>query len=289
MTTKNKTLTESITVARGTIKDLIKERFGIEEDVPPLRREDYLRSSGFPMVCPREEVICTLSGKVRKNRISPDLHLIFEHGHGLHSRLQDNILPAIGVMRGKWICNGCGVMQGGVEAGAPEDWSRPIEEWAIPYPDECEDCESTSFRFHEIDLISEEYQITGHCDGFLELPGAPGLGILEGKSIGPGWTVVDAPKLDHVIQLHIYMWLTGLQWGVILYWQKGENGVHAFIEHIVERDEDTIDSIKTQLKSVWDGIDTGKLPERICSTQACPRAKECSSAKECFKLEDHYE
>jgi hypothetical protein len=86
------------------------------------------------------------------------------------------------------------------------------------------------------------------------------------------------------------MWLADLQWGIILYWQKGENGVNALVEHFVERDEDTIDNIKSTLKSIWGGVAGGDLPIRVCEKYDCKRSKGCVVRDKCFgKLENEPE
>jgi hypothetical protein len=266
----------------ASLKLLIKEDYKTVEDVPFLLADSWIRSSGFPSLCPREEVLCANDKVPRTWEISADLNLIFQHGHGLHHQLQNEIMPAIGVIRGKWVCLGCGGMHGG-EA----DRTVRVETWAEERPASCPGCESTAFTFHEVQMLNDEYRISGHCDGFLEMEGVPGMGILEGKSIMAGWEVQNVPKLDHVIQLQTYMWLADLQWGIILYWQKGENGIRCLIEHFVERDEDTIDNIKSTLKSIWDGVDGGDLPEKLCEKYGCKRAKSCVVRDKCFgKLTD---
>lgn len=265
-----------------SIKKLLKEEYKVVEDIPFLENNSWIRASGFPALCPREEVLCSTLKVHRTWEISADLNLIFQHGHGLHHQLQNDILPELGILRGKWICQSCGAMDGG-----PVDPNVRVETWATARPDKCANCTGEEFRFHEVKMFDEDHRISGHCDGFLVLNGLPGMGILEGKSIKSGWQVQNVPKLDHVIQLQTYLWLADLKWGIILYWQKGENGVNAFIEHLVERDEGTIQNIKSTLKSIWNGVDGGPLPEKVCETYDCKRAKSCPVRDACFgKVDD---
>lgn len=267
------------TTKGGTsLKKILKEKFITVEEVPFLTSNSYIRSSSFPSLCPREEVLCAREKVTRTNKITADLNIIFQHGHGLHHQLQNEILPSIGVMRGTWICNGCCAVYGKLVPGVR------VEDWAVARPDACASCKGNEFRFEEADLIDEYHRITGHCDGFLVLPGMPGMGIVEGKSVQQGWEVQNTPKLDHVLQLQTYLWLTGLKWGIVLYWQKGEHGVNAFIEHLIERDEETILNIKSTLRGIWDGVAGGALPTRICEDIECPRAKACKMKKLCFEM-----
>jgi hypothetical protein len=268
-----------------SLKKIIREKYKVVEDIAYLTARSWIRASGFAMMCPREEVICSVNKTPRTWEISADLNLIFQHGHGLHARLQDHILPACGVLRGKWVCNGCGSMFGGP---VPDDASP--EDWAIAKPEETCSCGSVDYRFHEMKFTDDEYRISGHNDGFLSIPDySDKLGVLEAKSIKSGWQIMNSPKLEHAIQVHIYMWLTGCEWGVILYWIKGENGVGALVEHFVERDEETIDNIKSTLKSIWHGVETGELPGRICSSTDCKRASECAVTELCFATGDEGE
>lgn len=260
-----------------SLKKLLREQYKTVEDISYLTAKSWIRASKFPTICPREEVLCSTGSVARTWEINADLHLIFQHGHGLHDRLQNHILPAIKVLQGKWICLSCGDMYGGP---VPE-MDVPVESWAVLRPDNC-DCGGEDFRFHEVKFCNDEYRFSGHQDGFLSLPQYEGLGILEAKSIKAGWQIQNVPKLEHAIQVQSYLWLTGLEWGVILYWIKGDNGLAGLVEHHIDRDEDTISNIKNTLRSIWDGLDGGPLPDRICPNAECPRAKKCVVSEPCF-------
>jgi len=238
------------------------------------------------MMCPREEVLCSRERLARVRKIEPDLMLIFEHGHGLHDRLQNSILPSIGVLRGKWICNGCGEMHGGAALTDQAEAQRTFEQWAVPKPLKCEHCGCNTFRYHEIEWFDEGLRFKGHPDGYLVLPGVSGMGVLEAKSIKAGWSIKNVPKLDHAIQLQSYLLFSGLAWGIILYWIKGDNGLEALVEHFVERDEDTLTNIRNTIRGIRSGIAGGPLPERVCTTSSCPRATDCVVSGQCFEAHE---
>ena len=117
-----------------SLKSLIKENFVELRQKPPLKKGDYVRVSSLSMLCPREEVIVSLEKVVRKDDIEAGLNLIFAHGHALHWAFQNHVLPGTGVLRGKWVCLGCSEVYG------QEDENKPILEWAVPRPDECDQC-----------------------------------------------------------------------------------------------------------------------------------------------------
>jgi hypothetical protein len=274
-------LIEAASGGTPSLKKLIRSGFKRKEEVPYPTEDSWIRASGFALMCPREEVLCARARITREREIDTDLLLIFEHGHGLHDRLQNVILPRVGVLRGKWICLGCGTMQGGPP---PEDCSASTD-WAIPCPDECEECGASEFRFFEVEYYNHALRLKGHTDGYLAIPGMPGLGVLEAKSIKPGWQIKNVPKLEHAIQLQLYLLLTGLQWGIILYWIKGENGLEAFVEHFVERDEDTLTKVKAAIRGIHSGVMGGPLPDRTCASAGCPRAADCVVSEACFAEE----
>jgi uncharacterized membrane protein len=116
------------------------------------------------------------------------------------------------------------------------------------------------------------------------IPGMDGMGIFEAKSISPrgAWEVRGTPKLDHVVQVQCYLWMTGLKWGKILYWDKGSFGLSALVEHTVERDEGTIRSIQEMIRSVHKGLSGGAIPDRVCSNRTCSRATTCPVVNICF-------
>lgn len=265
--------------ASPSLKELIKAGTGSRRKVHPFREDKWMRVSQLASLCAREEVLVAKANLVREDRVSPDLATIFAHGHALHWAFQNIVLPDAGVLRGQWSCLRCGLMHGKAHKG------QPVVEAAIARPRKCQACPGTDFLFEEYDLADTEYMLTGHSDGFLEIDGMPGLGVFEGKSINPrgAWEVRSCPKLDHVIQIQCYMWLTGLKWGKLFYWDKAGVGMGAFIEHTIERDEETIDAVKLLIRTIRSGVSSGEVPVRICETPACKRAAGCAVSTVCFR------
>lgn len=250
-------------------------------------------------MCAREEVLCSQRNKTRRDVVDPDLMLIFEHGHGLHWDLQNRILPQTKTLVGRWLCGSCGAVHGGqsewetpVEVAAEQDVRgamRTFHDSQILRPATCPKCgsplTSDNSLYQEQWIRHSQLRLAGHPDGFLRVPWHRGLGIFEAKSIGSkgAWEVRNCAKLDHVVQAQCYMWLTGCRWGVILYWDKGTAGLKGLIEHVVEYDEDLVASLRALIADIWNGVEGGKLPERICHAANCKRAELCSSVEACFQ------
>jgi hypothetical protein len=271
-------------VSSTSLRKIIEVGCATVEDVAPLAADSWMRASSLPNICPREEVFVSINKLVRKREIDGDTFVNFAVGKGIHSELQNSILPLTDVLLGEWECSRCGAHYGIQKPG------QRVSEYAIKRPIGCIRCEdpNQTFRFHEYSLTNSQYKLTGHPDGILSIPGITGLGVLEAKSISPkgGWEVAHTPKLDHALQAHIYMWMLDLTWAKILYWDKGIYGLAGIIEHTIERDDDTIEALKGVLTELWDGLRLQRPPtSRICAHAEAPRAKGCVAVIPCFAEE----
>lgn len=264
---------------RTSLLGVLEERLGTQRKKPPLHPDNnWARASAVPSMCAREEVLCALHGVERDDNVDASLNITFLHGTSLHWGVQNRLLGPLGILYGTWKCANCAVVYGKQQSHAPSGWE-------IQMPKTCSSCSGTEFSYVEPEFSDPELKLTGHCDGFIRLPGMDGFGILEVKSIGERGAreIQNTPQIGHTIQTHVYMHFTGLKWGKILYWQKHESGLRSLVEHHVDRDEETILMVKQMLSSLWTGIETGSLPERICANNTCPRAKSCSIVDLCFK------
>jgi hypothetical protein len=269
-----------------TLKGLIERHFSTVREKPPLNSESYLRVSSFSSLCMREEVLASRGDHVRNEEISSDTNLIFAHGSGLHWALQNLVLPQLpDVLVGVWRCLRCGKRH-----GSEKVW--------VPRPVMCDSAacrrrktqEDATFFYEELHFTDVELNIGGHPDGFLCLLGQETPGVLEVKSINPrnALLVKNVPMLDHVVQLQLYLWLTGLIWGKILYWNKGESGMKVLVEHTVVRDESTIQAIRAEILELRASLRDSEraLPSRICKTEDCARAGKCPLVRSCFELDE---
>lgn len=261
----------------GSLKRLVEGEFVRLGKKPPLKNGSYVRASSIANMCAREEVLCSVDDITRPDDIDAGLNLTFLHGTALHWAVQNHLLGPMGTLHGTWKCEACGKLYGEQKADMrPEDWS-------VPMPKVCS-CGHRTFNYIEPSFVDHDLRLTGHSDGFLVLPGLAGMGILEVKSIGTraAKEVQSAPKVEHLVQAHIYMMFTGFRWAKILYWQKGEAGLNSLLEHHVDRDEETIRRVQDMIRSIWAGVALKTLPERICAHDNCIRAKACPVSRRCF-------
>jgi len=263
----------------------IHATLGSKKLVLPIEEDGWISASALPRLCARAEVLAARHDFERSDVIEYYSQLTFDFGKGLHWAMQNHVLPELGCLVGEWRCTYCGATHG----GGGENIERPsvcaVSGCCPPSGGHGDD---TVFEYVEQYFRDDDYRVKGHPDGFLTFDSQPGLGILELKSISErGFKDVrDVPDIGHVIQLQTYFWLTGLTWGVIVYWNKAAWKA-PMLQHFVERDEDTISSIKEMVQSIRDGVAQREdphfpLPERICNSSDCRRAEECSLVKLCF-------
>jgi len=248
------------------------------ESAEPLESYGSVRASSYHSLCAREEVLRSLHKVVRPTVVNADQLLTFNHGTGLHYAIQNEVLPDLGILYGSWLCLNCGVVYGA------QNGRESVLESAVLRPLDCE-CGSPEFLFREYALSNGKYGITGHCDGLIKLPGREGFGVFEAKSIGAyqAHRLTDGPKPEHVLQVHVYMWLLDLRWSLILYWNKSGDGVSALTEFIVERDDRVVSEIQANLESLRVGLSGGDLPQRVCKASDCDRALSCCVRTFCFE------
>jgi hypothetical protein len=187
------------------------------------------------------------------------------------------------------MCASCGSIHGGGDDGT---WESPVPDGfldeQIPRPKYCPTCGDTlsseNCIYQEQFFTNKDLRLTCHPDGMLRLGGYTTVGGLEAKSINSkgAWEVRACPKLDHLVQLQCVLWLTGLDWGKVLYWDKGGSGLSALIEHTIEKDADHIYAMSNLIDDIWNGVGGGPLPEPICESKGCKRAQLCYVTDECF-------
>jgi hypothetical protein len=102
----------------------------------------------------------------------------------------------------------------------------------------------------EVPIHNDEYQITGHTDGIIEINGIKG--ILEIKSINSsGFYSLYSPKEDHLIQVNIYMFCTGIEKAVLLYECKDNQELKEFY---VKLDADILNPVLNKIRTVQQRI-----------------------------------
>lgn len=281
------------TTGKVTLKKLVRQACKQTRKEEILGPDSLFRASGLAYICPREEVLAARAGLSRAKTFSPDAIFNFGYGTALHRQLQDDLLPRAGCLIGLWKCLHCAHVVGRRPEGeveAPKKWyvKRPTKCPKCDHVTDLEDNEAEDWKYVEDFYCDSSCGITGHPDGFLIMPGRRDIGLLEVKSIGQqlAHSVKSAPRREHVIQANVYMWMTGVRWAIVLYWVKGLYGLSCLKEHLIERDEAVIKSMKDLVQSIRCGLRGGDLPDRVCVKKECPRADSCAVSGECWEDKD---
>jgi CRISPR/Cas system-associated exonuclease Cas4 (RecB family) len=114
--------------------------------------------------------------------------------------------------------------------------------------------------------------------------------IVELKSISEsGFNYLNrGPKDNHKRQLHLYMYLTGIRAGMLLYENKNTQELKEFI---IEYDEELAKEVVEQIIMVNKHVDENKLPEKEYNRtdfecRYCPYKNICWPVKNEFSLDD---
>lgn len=221
------------------------------------------------------------------NDVDIRLERVFDNGHGIHARWQ-NYLDCAGVLRGFWKCSNpmCEMVFG--EEHAP--WGifnpqRTIKDWACP------GCGNTKKLIYEETLVKSEdiYNFEGHCDAIVDLRSSPYASndltdvlVVDFKSMKEElFQELVKAKHEHVIQVHIYMWVLNIHAAVVVYENKNNQAIK---EIFVPRDEAVIEKIKEEAIWLRNVINERKLPPKPdgFSMSKFP-CRGCEFAKQCWR------
>jgi len=282
-----KILRSSISTATSLV-DVVSKAAMRSEVREPLLVDGNVRVSMLHKLCARKETLRFIHKVSEPDDVDADLGLTFAMGSGMHHAMQNQILGGSEVLEGMWRCMDCGALHGEAPLlGVLRTEDQMV--YRITRPEACTRCDSPGARliYEEYFFVNKELGLQGHCDGLLKLPAISMEPIIfECKSMAhsQAWKIKDTPILDHVVQVHGYMLLTGLRHAIILYWLKGIHGAKALKEFRVERDEDTIAMITKDLQGLREGLRSNTAVEaRVCAVADCERAMECPVRKACFE------
>ena len=110
----------------------------------------------------------------------------------------------------------------------------------------------------EVPVESQEYEIIGHTDGILLIGDLKG--ILEIKSMNANtFYSTYEPKTEHLIQVNIYMFCTGIERACLLYECKDDQALKEFY---VKQDKEILNPILEKIQYVQECLRTGKEPKK---------------------------
>jgi CRISPR/Cas system-associated exonuclease Cas4 (RecB family) len=134
-----------------------------------------------------------------------------------------------------------------------------------------------------------EYNFEGHVDAVLDVRGTKmesgtpmDVFVVDLKTMKDDlFFDLQQAKWEHVVQVHVYMWLLGLSAAVVLYENKDRQSVK---DMFVPRDEALVERIKSEAAWMVDVLRNGKLPPRPEGvSKSKPPCRFCEFASFCYR------
>ena len=230
--------------------------------------------------------------------IDPVLERIFDNGHSLHARWRV-YFERSGAMLGCWKCNACQALYG------------QNKKLGILRPSCCEKCGAADLHYQEVGFRDDETMWGGHVDAVIdvakyrkyqlsfinstEMPQQEITNsedkyiVVDFKSMNPRqFRTLEGPLPDHITQMQIYLYLSGLRYGKFVYEDKATQNVKEFL---VTRDDNLLAVKKEEaiwLKFVVTNVDdkgARKLPTRAYKERTHRECVRCKFRGHCWKGE----
>jgi hypothetical protein len=175
----------------------------------------------------------------------------FDIGNAVHYWYQNYYLGQMGILKGKWRCCHCNAVTG----------TDPKPEFR---PKKCDCGNTTEWDYEECHVLNKEWDVIGKVDGILDIDGKPY--VLDMKTSDPElFKKMKKPWPSAEFQVQVYLWLTGIKDGVLLYIDKSSNGPDPTKEFSVKYSEETVDKVKSLVTTVRMSIESKSLPTCSCT------------------------
>lgn len=245
----------------------IRKKLPTENVYDPPTPEFFYRVSNAIKLCPRQEVLRHIHKVKRIDKIDAKLRKTFDFGRAFHTLVQNEWFGDWQWLHGTWECLRC-------EHKVLESFKPKL----------CPKCFKNRFEYIEPELSSIKTGVTGHLDGILKVNGKKYVVELKTTNSMQFNLIANVrrkPLDNHVKQIQMYMFLSGIKEGYILYFGKDDSETHHFEQSY---NKDIVNPILEGLLLARTGMRTGTVPERtLCDVKSCARAKACPVRDVCFK------
>jgi hypothetical protein len=259
---------------------------------------DSVRASSLGYMCPREEVLAYKYDVIRGDHKDPSLQITLDIGNVFHDLYRNIYYGPMQDWAGAWRCVRCGwdtdkaglseapvftdhlVSPGKIAKMPPECGGCGAPFWTHP-----DDGEIAYGDFKEWFVKDHSLLIHGHPDGWMWIPAMKRV-LVDLKSHGKrGFDNRKKLRDGHDHQVMAYGHLCGDQLGAVMYMNKSPWGDHqSFVKPIPVKTDKKIfkKEIVEPLGILQNGLAGGPMPERVCLSADCPKARECQLADVCF-------
>jgi hypothetical protein len=253
------------------VKRLVKYLDDYEDDYG---NDSSFHVSGLHGMCPRLEIYKRIIPEelLPSERLDNVTRARFDVGNALHYWYQNKYLGPMGVLRGKWLCQRCGEEREGFMPKGGSCSSRGCH-WV----------------FQESSVFSKEWNIVGKCDGIVVVDDKEYL--LDLKTCKPSlFASLSKPWPSAIMQVQIYLWLTGLRKGLLLYIDKSVDGTVPVKEFMVEYSDKAVEDAKGKITSFRFGMETRSLPDCMCGRSSFKyTCSEVEAVPEAMKIVEQWE
>lgn len=206
-------------------------------------------------------------------------------GSAFHEMEQQKYFGPSGRVLGRWECTNCGRLIEERQTHPEKPCNNVAEirtcKGKIIRKRPCK--KHGKWRYLEIRVHDKKLNIRGKVDLVVEVHNGR-LVIVDIKSMNQDrWQKLDAPVPKDVVQLQIYMWLIGADYGILRYLNKGEQKTKP--KHFcIERDPITETHVTEYIKTVNELVSQGRWEDisGICNKRTQVRAKRCPFSILCF-------
>jgi len=229
-------------------------------------KDDVFHPSQLYYMCPRQEVLKRI---LPVELVPPETkemmtYAKFHIGHAMHSWYQNKYLGPMGVLIGSWQCLRCGVVVDGL--------------YPTDIVSECAHGGKHLWEYVEPPVYSAEWNIRGKCDGIIMQNNA--RCVIDMKTSSPDWfKKMTRPWPSAKYQVEIYMWLLGIQQGLLLYIDKSADGKEPVREFPLKYNTNTINDVQGKITSF-----RVSMEDRFLAPCLCGKSKFGMS---CAEIEDN--
>lgn len=252
--------------------------------IPRLHVSSLIKSGTQDAFCAREVVLRTIEKTDRAGAgISPKFELLFAVGHFYGNHIVQRFLEKnpewAKYAWGDWTCV-CG--------------HTKLERECMPKNRVCRRCRKPVNLYGEVDLVNPRKTVCGHADLIFNVKGY--FYIYEFKSIDRADIVfedIKEPLGDHLLQASNYYYMLkaeGKKVSKVIRFVYVDRAMDGLYKKLPYREVEGAAVNMRRLHSIYSRADAchvamekGELPNRICESITCSRAKQCSKAISCFE------
>lgn len=183
------------------------------------------RPSGITFGYCRRLKVAQLAGlvQIHDKKATPKQQFVFDMGHAIHDILQGYFWD-LGILKGSFKCTKCDKVFHGLTS--PTQCPSGIQSHTRKF-----------LQYREVIMRDEVHLINGRCDGILVIDDEEHLMDIKSiqnktlKTVDKQFCfedLEDGPKEEHIIQLMLYMWMSGIHRGHLVYVGKNNHQIKTF-------------------------------------------------------------